>query len=399
MSGKNSESMAETKKRPETINIIQHVSERLTELKKLYNDVNTKKSEMLVHQMLPNHLRRRAMSHNPKRLPKLYRAAHINQMTKSGLEIKTKKRPSRKYRRKPSNLMKEYNRRKQKNVWLETHIWHAKRFKMANLWGYKVPYESTNKRFRATYKAMKSHCMIQDISYYPCIEITGDLKILTDRFSKITSKVCGLSMTAKCYLNGAREGQIYIYKRDSYPHKAIAQVSFIWRQSDVSRKTVWIFVHPSVYQDLLTELVELFEAKSDDKSKSLLVRNPKYSSSSLNVEILELKDTLNRFRLTGPFSNSVLIKAFSIADNCQETWLNKYIKENPPFKEIFDQQVAIWNNLKNTTSSFEYPTNGVLGLIISDPRQNRLSSQTFFRPLPEAFNNGNYLFKNFLRIF
>lgn len=391
MSIENSESMAHKKRKSETINIIKHVGDRITELKKLYNDINTRKSEMLIHQLLPNHIRRRGMSHNPKRLPKRYRTAHINQMQKSGLESKPKKRPSRKYRRRPVNLMKEYCRRKLKNVWLETHIWHAKRFHMKDLWGYKVPYSSTNKRYRASYKAIKSHCLIQDISYYSCIEITGELPILTEKFSKITSKDCGLTLTAKCYLYGTREGQVTVFKQDSYPYNAIAPISFIWKQNDESRKTIWIFVHPSAYNELLKELTELFEVVSDQKLKSTLIRNPKYVNVSLNVEILEVKDTLNRYRLTGPFSNSVITKTFSMADKNRETWLKKYIQDNPSFKCIFDQQVAIYDSLRNTTSSFEYQTSGILGLIVADPRTNRLNAQKVFHTQNDTFNSGNYL--------
>ena len=392
MSKENGESMADKKRKSETINIIRHVGDRLTELKKLYNDVNTRKSEMLIHQLLPNHIRRRGMSHNPKRLPKRYRAAHINQMQKSGLENKPKKRPSRKYRRRPVNLMNEYKRRKMKNVWLETHIWHAKRFKMKDMWGYKIPYASTNKRYRASYKAIKSHCLIQDISYYSCIEVSGDLQILTEKFSKITSKDCGLTLTAKCYLNGTREGQVTVFKKNSYPFNAIAPISFIWKQSEEARKTIWIFVHPSAYNELLKELIELFEAVSDENLKSTLIRNPKYLNSALNVEILELKDTLNRFRLTGPFSNAVITKTFNMANKNQETWLKKYINDDLSFEAVFDQQVAIYDNLRNTNSSFEYQTNGVLGLIVADPRTNRLNAQkVFYKQQNETFNNGNYL--------
>ncbi|KAL7037261.1 hypothetical protein ACKWTF_009141 [Chironomus riparius] len=391
MSKENGESMADKKRKSETINIIRHVGDRLTELKKIYNDVNTRKSEMLIHQLLPNHIRRRGMSHNPKRLPKRYRAAHINQMQKSGLENKPKKRPSRKYRRRPANLMKEYCRRKLKNVWLETHIWHAKRFKMKDLWGYKVPYSSTNKRYRASYKAIKSHCLIQDISYYSCIEVTGELPILTERLSKIASKDCGLTLTAKCYLNGTREGQATVFKKDSYPYNAIAQISFIWKQNDESRKTIWIFVHPSAHEELLKELIELFETVSVQNLKSTLIRNPKYLNSAINVEIIELKDTLNRYRLTGPFSNSVITKTFSMADKNQNTWLKTYINDNPHYAASYEQQVAIYDSLRNTSSAFEYQTSGVLSLIVTDPRTNRLNAQKIFRTQNDSFNSGNYV--------
>lgn len=49
------------------------------------------------------------------------------QLEKSGLPPKPK-RPSRRYRRRPQNLLSEYNRRQRNHIWLETHIWHAKRY-------------------------------------------------------------------------------------------------------------------------------------------------------------------------------------------------------------------------------------------------------------------------------
>lgn len=197
---------------PDSINVVNHVSSRIKELKRIYNDVATKKSEMLIHQMLPNFMRRRAMSHNPKRLPAKYREIHTYQMKKSGLEDQIRKRPSRKYRRKPSNLLKEYSRRNKNHIWLETHIWHAKRFRMRKMWGYKVPYTPTDKRYKASYRAAVKHCLLQDISYYPCIEISGSLQTLRDGFKKVINNSQMPTITAKCFINGTREGKCTIFK-------------------------------------------------------------------------------------------------------------------------------------------------------------------------------------------
>jgi len=35
-------------------------------------------------------------------------------------------------------MLEEYERRQRQHKWLETHIWHAKRMFMNNLWGYKL---------------------------------------------------------------------------------------------------------------------------------------------------------------------------------------------------------------------------------------------------------------------
>lgn len=197
---------------PNSINVVNHVSSRIRELRKIYNDVATKKSEMLIHQKLPNFMRRRAMSHNPKRLPAKYRKIHKSQMAKSGLEDKTKKRPSRKYRRKPNNLLKEYTRRSKANVWLETHIWHSKRFKMKNIWGYRIPYTPTDKRYKASYRAAIRHCLLQDISFYPCIELSGSFDELKKGLMRIINKNEMPTITAKCYLSGLREGKCIVFK-------------------------------------------------------------------------------------------------------------------------------------------------------------------------------------------
>lgn len=350
------------------LNIVNHVSGRIKELKKLYNDIAMrKKSEMLIHQKLPNHMRRRAMSHNPKRIPYKYRQIHISQMSKSGLNKDNgiKKRPSRKYRRKPSNLLKEYNRRKQKNVWLETHIWHAKRFKIKNLWGYKIPFTPNDKRYRASYRAIKSHCLIQDISYYGCIEISGPIDELKRHFSRVIAKDVLPSITALCYINGSREGSADIFKIDKYPYNAISNIKFIWKPHNESdKKTIWIFSHPAAYQDILSELTLLFQVKLENNST--LSRNKKYENG--DITLIELKDTLNRFRLSGSRSNFVLSKAFKVVDELQENWLEKLFNESQVYKEAHKKQKEIWKNLKNSS---EFPIHCVLGLNIEDPRVNR----------------------------
>ena len=77
------------------------------------------------------------------------------------MQDRKSKQSCRKYRRKPSNLLEEYNRRQKEFTWLETHIWHAKRFHMNRKWGYALPEEPTNKSFKATLRAAKETCLMQ----------------------------------------------------------------------------------------------------------------------------------------------------------------------------------------------------------------------------------------------
>ena len=71
-----------------------------------------------------------------------------------------RKPPSRRHRRRPANLLEEYARRKRKHVWLETHIWHAKRFHMTERWGYRLPDYPNDRGVRAVYRDSVRRCVL-----------------------------------------------------------------------------------------------------------------------------------------------------------------------------------------------------------------------------------------------
>ena len=84
----------------------------------------------------------------------------IFQMDKMPKQKEGKKK-SRRYCRKPKNLLAEYTRRQRKHVWLEPHIWHAKRMKMVDVWGYRLAEHPCDKGFRAAHRAVNNSCTIQ----------------------------------------------------------------------------------------------------------------------------------------------------------------------------------------------------------------------------------------------
>ena len=65
----------------------------------------------LASQQVPRHMRRRAVSHHPARLPRRLRPALNNQKSKSGGDGGRGKTPTRRHMRSPSKLLAEYNRR------------------------------------------------------------------------------------------------------------------------------------------------------------------------------------------------------------------------------------------------------------------------------------------------
>ncbi len=124
-------------------------------------------------QILPRYMRRRAASYNIKRLPRSLRPLADPKTVKSLRKnfaiifpviifqgTAKIKRPSRRYRRRPRDLLSSYTNRQRKVQWLKTHIWHAKRFHMNTLWNYRLAEKSNTKSIRPTYKSLRERCLL-----------------------------------------------------------------------------------------------------------------------------------------------------------------------------------------------------------------------------------------------
>ena len=140
------------------IKIQDFVESRKKELSKFQDILKHKFSTKHGHQLLPHHMRRRQMSHNPFRIPRLYRVSNLT------VNVKSK---CRKHKRKMLNLKQSLIRRARKQNWLEGHLWLAKRFFMKKyLDTYTVPYKRRDKGYRACYKYWEHYSVIHDMSYY-----------------------------------------------------------------------------------------------------------------------------------------------------------------------------------------------------------------------------------------
>jgi ribonuclease P/MRP protein subunit POP1 len=136
---------------PQYINIHKFLECRSFELKHFNNVLKNKFTSKLEHQLLPRHMRRRAMAHNYYRIPLRIRFKSLLELLPSEPETLMRSK-CRKHRRKLKFLLNHYERRQRENKWMETHVWHAKRFAMEELWGFKVPYRSRDKACRTVYR-------------------------------------------------------------------------------------------------------------------------------------------------------------------------------------------------------------------------------------------------------
>ncbi|XP_076281609.1 POP1 ribonuclease P/MRP subunit [Lasioglossum baleicum] len=380
-----------SEKLPNEVHVLKLVSSRASEIAAMTHSIENNQQTKLVFQKLPVYMRRRVMSHNAKRLPRRLREAHLNQMTKSGLPPKTK-RPSRRYRRRPRNLLSEYNRRQRNKIWLETHIWHAKRFHMVEKWGYRIASHANDRCFKANYRAVAKHCLMQDISYYTCVEIRGPEEILKETL-KNHCNPCELTFAAKVFISGTREGTLMFFKRNGYPQFPIGHVHFLWRPSSNSNsKTIWIWVHPSFFDDFLNQIISSFNFKVDDvePTNSQAMKFSSYKNDK-NCKMIVHKNTLNRFRFFGPLTLRVLTETLrlpnvnekfcsastiEVEENRMEyeehsqdnkLWHKEYYSSEEHL-ETLKLQKQLWELLRTLKSSSQLPPNIVLGFTVLDPR-------------------------------
>ncbi|XP_052000041.1 ribonucleases P/MRP protein subunit POP1 isoform X2 [Xyrauchen texanus] len=400
---------------PKYITACHFARARAAELNAMLKAVSKPAGSCHVFNALPKHMRRRAMSHTSKRLPIRLRegAQRLTARSQQATQKEKQQQPknkSRRARRRHGNLLLEFNRRQRKNKWLETHIWHVKRFHMLKRWKYCLPHTSTAKTFRASYRAMNTHALLQDLSYFCCLELQGSEEHILRALARMTSKHTGPTFAAASCLSGARQGNVHLYRADQFPHGSLGSADFLWRPRapDTTHRQLWIWIHPALKQDVLSELqlvcqcfqvvsnykeshlVEEVSAgrkrKRDDDgdierpSKKLLgdVTQPagtpvSWNSSETSVTISDLTMEILRYRLIGPLAHRVLTDTLQPANEDQESlepqsfWWTNHSRDQR-LMNLHRQQAEIFNLLRGVCSTAELSAGCVLGLTVDDPR-------------------------------
>ncbi|XP_013190733.2 ribonucleases P/MRP protein subunit POP1 [Amyelois transitella] len=361
---------------PDSANSLKFAASRSIEIAAMTESILRPSKTKLIFQSLPVHMRRRVMSHNCKRLPRKLRQGHLEQLKKSGLPPKLK-RPSRKYRRRPGNLLQEYNRRQRRTKWLETHIWHAKRFHMIEKWGHRLAYAPCDKAFRACYRATSAHCLIQDISYFTPIQISGSTDVIKKLFSSITNPTCGLSICAKAFISGNREGTISLYKPNQFPFGYIGKANFIWLPGE-TEKNVWLFVHPSQTKEVESVLTDIICNKSHNNEEYVPSQKQRKLNNSIaeNINIKLNPGAYNIFRLTGPNSHAILARSLKCVESIEKVATNKWISKVDGKSLHLTEKQCYWQSISKVSSPSQLPSRIIIGLIVKDPRLSRPAQRT-----------------------
>ena len=285
------------------IKIQDFVESRKKELSKFQDILKHKFSTKHGHQLLPHHMRRRQMSHNPFRIPRLYRVSNLT------VNVKSK---CRKHKRKMLNLKQSLIRRARKQNWLEGHLWLAKRFFMKKyLDTYTVPYKRRDKGYRACYKYWEHYSVIHDMSYYDYFVINV-LNNKEKQFLEILLKKYSLGNEIENFKEQMILNNIILYDNNG---RIIGPIEFFYFNN------IFIIMNVSIITEQIYELL-------NNISKDM--------NNDINIKFTH---KFNLFVLGGKTCLSKIISVFSES--------NIDINIDSTFNNIDDKE-SIINNIKKS---------------------------------------------------
>ncbi|KAG0334323.1 hypothetical protein BG000_008415 [Podila horticola] len=330
-----------------TLNVVDFAQARAFEINAMHTAMKQSKDSAAqrAFQSLPRNLRRRAASHNIKRLPVRLRDRAMREVESDPVK-KGKKPDNRHKKRRPGTITQEYLRRQGTKRWLETHIWHAKRMRMVEQWGYKLAEHSNEHGIKSAYKSSHHQCILQDSSYNGCLEITGPKKSIVQLFDHMLDPSMPTIGSAR-YIDGRRQYFTYLYERDSFPQNLIAPATFLWKQEKPSGEEtmdvdelsksgqLWVWIHPSAFDQAHESIKKtLADLKLGD------------------VAVTDLENALVTFDFTGPRSTALLQ---AVLHPCTSDHINKDAHK-------------VWDTISHLRTSSSLPPGVVLSLLVEDPR-------------------------------
>ncbi|CAJ0568731.1 unnamed protein product, partial [Mesorhabditis spiculigera] len=257
-------------------------------------------------QRMPRHMRRRAMSYDSRRFPRLLRC----QALKTKKKIKSPRHLRRRYQLKIS--------RGKKIGWLETHLWHAKRHEMCTKWGRVIAEKCYQRGFRSTFRAIERFAAVHDISYTQCFQLTttsgwdGGPGPLIDGLLKI----CRLRKEELLEtIPGKFEAHTELFHPVTRLSYGPARIS-IHRADTGSSLVIW--VHPAAAGYVKDLLNEIYNLESPEKAE---------------IQLHDLKGEFCRFRLFGPMALATLRAAFVLANPAEAS---KYRDNHAQWEAITD---------------------------------------------------------------
>jgi hypothetical protein len=271
--------------------------------------------------------RRRTTSIVKYRIPtyRKLQAALLRSHTEIGRSTKRQKSESakprvRKHTRRPRSLLDMHSFRPESQaeqdsltmpaeVWLETHIWHAKRMHMSPLWGHRLAIHNNSRGLKFLHKTVEEHSVIHDRSYYhsvftksssiallievcqmcmdPQSTLLARLRLMSDRRShEVSPEIL------------ATEASDLLYDLNSFPNCCVGPVEamIILENQEVPVTAIMLTIHPSIYRKVLDIL----------QSASSICNDISERENGSSVVVEEVVNQWSRFSIRGKFSRRTI---------------------------------------------------------------------------------------------
>ena len=193
------------------VNLLHMLESRITEIVRIEREA-MKKFPKLFHQRLPRFMRRRAASHNLKRIPKFRRPNKIN--TKDRRKLLVHRRKVRYLKHKRVIFKSRRHVYKHKNKCL-LHKWFAKRFRIERTATglEQVPLHNNTKNQRNLYRQTRYGCAYLSMAHLVAIQVENENNLTTrEELNKLTKSISGFTFSAKALESGRYEIVVHLFR-------------------------------------------------------------------------------------------------------------------------------------------------------------------------------------------
>jgi len=173
--------------------------------------------------------------------------------------------------------------------WVETHLWHTKRFHMSPpMFGWSIPLVHAGRGTAAALRLAHDNCTVQDATW----SIDGGATTLSSSsvsdLIAVLGRVCGRQaefLADELVLSGLRWGGGTIHRLGAYPLGVIGPARFLFcRRND--EYCVGIFVHPAIRGDVVSVVADA-AAESDVEVEG----NVKVDQIESGVALVQVRGT------------------------------------------------------------------------------------------------------------
>jgi hypothetical protein len=211
--------------------------------------------------------------------------------------------------------------------WMTTHVWHAKRFHMETLWGWRVPVVHSNRGAGAALRLYRQgKCLLQDLTWRMqpiCLVFDPDcLEKVQQQLQRILAQLALSSSVNNSEI--LRYQTVVAHEMDSFPQKAIGPVRVLLSSAECfhfnssmlkNRPCYYFWCHPCIQSTILANLKSLAETVDGCK-----------------IPVMGVNGGLACIRLRGESASNCLLtglKALSYeANDC--ALLNEWISSSAP---------------------------------------------------------------------